>query len=713
MPEKTKVAVIGGGVSALSAVYALTSTEELRNQYDVTVYQLGHRLGGKGASGRNLEPGNGARIEEHGLHIWFGFYENAFRWMKDAYVQMARTSGPIQTWKEAFHKHSYVVLMETMNSGLEPWTFVFPENTDEPGTSGILPSPLAYAEMAIEWLIKFLDGELDIQAPPGNNAPTVVPDHVEAAVARATAKGPQPRPDRDGHGGVLEKGPIPISLHPVTVLLQKAHTVLRSLDSDVTTHSATDHSAISWLIKEAMDVAWFFLKGKVDTDLAVRKLWVAINLCGSAVAGMIDDGVFFHGFSALERYDLCEWLRNNGANDCTILRSGPIRGIYDLVFGFVKGDVHQPNFAAGTALRGILRMLFTYKGALMFRMEAGMGDIVATPFYEVLKKRGVKFNFFHRVKELGVDGALVNRITITKQCKLNDETSEYSPLVPVSGIPCWPSKPLYDQIHDGTELAKDVEVDFESAWSAPWKDESEIVLELGKDFDKVILAASIAALRDIAQPMLAANPALNASVDNVLTCQTQALQLWTAKTTTDLGFVRPSGVTEDPVLGAYYEPIDTWADMSDLLPREAWGANGPKGIAYFCGPWIDAPVIPPYSDHEFPKREKARYDQVVAGFMSDYLPGLWPNFQPQDERSRYTRVNIDPTERYVLSVKGSTKFRLRADQSGFDNVVLCGDWTQNGFNAGCVEAAVMGGLWASNALSGVPAADQIVGSDRS
>lgn len=77
------------------------------------------------------------------------------------------------------------------------------------------------------------------------------------------------------------------------------------------------------------------------------------------------------------------------------------------------------------------------------------------------------------------------------------------------------------------------------------------------------------------------------------------------------------------------------------------------------------------------------------------------------------RVNLDPTERYVLSVKGSTRFRLRAEQSGFDNVVLCGDWTQNGFNAGCVEAAVMGGLWASNALCGVPAANDIVGSDRS
>ena len=37
------------------------------DRYEVTVYQRGWRLGGKGACGRNLEPGKGLRVEEHGL----------------------------------------------------------------------------------------------------------------------------------------------------------------------------------------------------------------------------------------------------------------------------------------------------------------------------------------------------------------------------------------------------------------------------------------------------------------------------------------------------------------------------------------------------------------------------------------------------------------------------------------------------------------------
>ena len=78
-PEK--ISIIGGGVAAIAAAYAITQTPDWQKRYEITVYQMGWRLGGKGASGRNLA--QGGRIEEHGLHIWAGFYHNAFRLMKD------------------------------------------------------------------------------------------------------------------------------------------------------------------------------------------------------------------------------------------------------------------------------------------------------------------------------------------------------------------------------------------------------------------------------------------------------------------------------------------------------------------------------------------------------------------------------------------------------------------------------------------------------
>ena len=71
--------------------------------------------------------------------------------------------------------------------------------------------------------------------------------------------------------------------------------------------------------------------------------------------------------------------------------------------------------------------------------------------------------------------------------------------------------------------------------------------------------------------------------------------------------------------------------------------------------------------------------------------------------SQYWRANVDPSERYVMSVVNSTKYRLQTDQSGFSNLFLTGDWIKTGLNAGCVEAAVMAGMQTSRAMTGHPA----------
>src|SRR6185436_2107784 len=63
-PVKTKIAVLGAGMSTIAAMYELTQLPENRAKYDITVYTLGWRVGGKGASARNQQMGG--RIEEHG-----------------------------------------------------------------------------------------------------------------------------------------------------------------------------------------------------------------------------------------------------------------------------------------------------------------------------------------------------------------------------------------------------------------------------------------------------------------------------------------------------------------------------------------------------------------------------------------------------------------------------------------------------------------------
>ena len=102
---RQKIAVIGGGVGAITATYAITSIPDWDRLYDITVYQLGWRLGGKASAGtRGITSGS-----KNTAHIWAGFYENAFRLMRDCYETMNRTGlrspdAPLGTLDKAFSR---------------------------------------------------------------------------------------------------------------------------------------------------------------------------------------------------------------------------------------------------------------------------------------------------------------------------------------------------------------------------------------------------------------------------------------------------------------------------------------------------------------------------------------------------------------------------------------------------------------------------------
>ena len=107
--HKKRIAILGGGVSAMTTAYYLTSYPGWKDDWEIDVYQMGWRLGGKGASGRNAA--HNQRIEEHGLHIFLGFYDNAFKTMQSLYSELARSPGePLATWDEAWKPADYVAL---------------------------------------------------------------------------------------------------------------------------------------------------------------------------------------------------------------------------------------------------------------------------------------------------------------------------------------------------------------------------------------------------------------------------------------------------------------------------------------------------------------------------------------------------------------------------------------------------------------------------
>jgi uncharacterized protein with NAD-binding domain and iron-sulfur cluster len=655
---KQRIAILGGGMAALTAAFEITNAPDWKDHYEITVYQLGWRLGGKGASGRNADEYQ--RIEEHGLHILLGFYDNAFRVLKACYDELGRPpDAPLATWQDAFKPHSYVVLMEKVGDRYVPWPLDFPRNTDEPGTGGVLPTPWAMIEMMLGWLKQLF---------------------------RDSPRLPDQHPNLDN-----------------------AHDASKTRNH----HSVRDE------LKELHD--WLHDRAdNIERHIDWRRDFVTIDLAVAAIKGMIESGVIFppHDFFKLDTMDFADWLSSHGAHRISV-SSAYITGMYDLGFS-------QPGqVGAGTGLNGTLRLVWTYKGAVMWKMQAGMGDTIFAPLYQVLSRRGVKFEFFQRVDklELSDDKRRVARITIGQQATVK---GDYDPLVPVKGLPCWPSTPRYDKLVQG-EALRDSGDNLEDWWTA-WQDPvPPRVLRDGVEFHTVILGCSVAIFPYIASDLMAASTPLATMVNALGTTQTQAMQLWLSRDLAGLGWTLPS-----PVLDGYAEPMDTWADMTHLLPREDWPADAmPKNLAYLCSPLPDLqpPPLPPRSDHGYSQRQAQRVHENAIAWLKRWTSGLWPDACLPDDPTcldwsllvaprstttgpdrfdtQYWIATLNPSDRYVLALPDTVNLRLGTSGAGFDNLLLTGDYLRTGLNVGCVEAAVMAGMHASRAICGRP--EEIVG----
>jgi uncharacterized protein with NAD-binding domain and iron-sulfur cluster len=702
---KKEIAVLGGGVGGLTAAFELTATPELRARNSVTVYQLGWRLGGKGASGRNAAYSN--RIEEHGLHIWFGFYDNAFRLMRDAYEELGREPGtPLATFDDAFKPCDRLVLYDRLPDGWHALPFDCPRNFLRPGDPGELPTfweiaaeACSWALMGWRWLREEGLVELDEVDVP------FVPDWFENLA------------------GELAADLLSLPLDGAERLLGVAERLARARAGD-TDHrlprQAAQPALLVHLLKSFRDWLWLVVRGGCDDEPRLRFFFTAVDAGVSTLAGVVEDGVLEHGFDSINDQEWAAWLARHGAKEITLGRTpeerAPVlRSVYDVAFGYPGGSIPAADVAAGTATSDLLRLAFSYRGSIMYKMQAGMGDVVFTPLYEVLRARGVRFRFFHAVTALGLGrdetGRQVNRvdrIELIEQAKLAPGLSEYRPLAGVEGLECWPSEPLWDQLEPAAQGRE-----FELALNP--LERGKQTLERSrpgerKDFDEVVLAIPVGALKPICQELIDHDERFAAGIRNAVTVQTQAFQVWANRSAAELGWEHE----ENSVAGCYVEPLDTYCDMSHLIPRESWATSaGVRTIAYLCGVLDDR-------EGETPEQATGRVKRNAIDFLKNDMTSLWPLAKQADgsfdwsvlvdgdERNgnerfdaQYWRANVTPSERYVLTPAGSVKHRLPSGESGFENLALAGDWTRNGIDGGCVEAAVISGIEAAESITGI------------
>ena len=562
-----KVAVIGGGCAALTTAFELTRPEH-DGRYEVTVYQQGWRLGGKGASGREQAT---KRIEEHGLHLWMGFYENAFRILRECYAELDRDETcPIKDWEDAFFADAWVGVTEQVGEDAwQNWIAHFPPIAGKPGDPFEDGNPFTIRSYLLRCALllntffasvqdrypEMADGE---GAPKEDGALDALTELIRNLANGGDVIG--------AAGRFLTYGQF------ATIAgLMKASEALMTI---IETMSPIPDQLVSPLLARIADGARHQLDRLTADSTELRRIWEIVDIVLAIMRGCVVDGVITHprGFEVIDDYDWCDWLRRHGASEASV-RSAFMRGSYDLLFAFEDGDVDRPRMAAGQALRGAFRMFFTYRGALFWKMTAGMGDVVFSPFYEVLKDRGVSFKFFHRLQnvKLSKDGTHVHRLEFDVQAKIKGD-KDYDPLIDVHGLPCWPSAPDYNQLVNGAKLRRD-------GWDpeSHWDDHAakKLALKVGDDFDHVVLGIGLGAVPHVCQELIDHSTAWRDMVDNVKTVATQAFQIWLNQPMDRVGWSLP------PInLSGFVEPFDTWADMRQLIAMEDW-KTAPEAIAYF------------------------------------------------------------------------------------------------------------------------------------
>lgn len=729
--DKRKIAILGGGLGSLSAAYELTSYEGWQERFDITVYQLGWRLGGKTASGW----GPSGRIEERGIHIFQGWYNNAFRMVQDAFACMRanglNTESPLQDWEDAFVPDDATLFTGFDRTSREwrNWPILFPYNDKMPGVAGDPPPVHAILGEALGLAAELLLGSpfaephagpiADLLAkpiaswfftPPWAKAEPGWWDQLRDRAASAAPSAAKHEHERwllfaaellkkSGEEPTLHLGPVEISaLRAAVELLSMVVAFLRVLDK-----------------------VTFGRAERLDHIVTLAEYGLA-NFRG-ILEDVYDERTHTFDFSRINPRDYREWLLSHGLpedlRDCE-----PVRFIYCGCFhNQYQGE--PGRLAADMAVRSLL-VTVTYRGMLVWRLVGGTGGSLIAPLYKLLEHRGVKFAFFHDVQRVAwSETGRIEEMVVARQVDLLPGVPAYEPLVAVRGLEAFPSDPRYDQLNpEQARALRERAIDLESPWSG-WDPVETRTLRRGIDFDEVINGIAVRATERICAELVKKTPQWQRLPD-VRSTPTFGVQLWLRPTLDELGMSMPAWGMEEgayPNSVIYADLMYSWTDTSCVLPLEGWPLDqNPGELSYFCGTWPIPAPLPPYSDHGFPARERQKLLDYTRTWLGENMGWFFPRaadgtyfdtellVHPNDPSNadglsgearfgaQWFVVNLAPSDEYTLAWPGTDSSRIRADDTGFSNLYVAGDWTNFGLNIGHVEGAVTSGLVAAQVL---------------
>jgi uncharacterized protein with NAD-binding domain and iron-sulfur cluster len=689
-------------MAGLSAAFELTRTESLRERFEVTVYQPGWRLGGKCASGVDDQ----GRNIEHGLHIWFGYYENTFALLDAVYDAWRPPPGQrITRLADAIHPQPFTPIGDGAPVDPDWYRVCFPPNHARPGKGerrietwdsllGVLELVALFATRTVGEDAALANVELPLSAPPPLARLLGAADPRVALVPR-----PMRVADTAGYlqdvawAGRQVKAGHPHYAQPE---LEAVVGSLRALSE--ATRVGLVRSAGGALLAEQFDLVAAFAAGIV-----------ADVLLGQQPIAQLDGCDFRH------------WLVRHGASVDSVERSRFVAALYDTMFQYPQGDHARPRYGAGTAAQVVLRMLGTYAGALAWKPAAGTGQAVVAPLYQVLQQRGVRFRFFHKLVDVvpAPNEDALDALRFERQVELVDESREYRPVRMEQGLLSWGAEPDWAVIRGGPEL-RAAGVDFESHWCT--RSVGTVTLRRGSCFDEAILAVPLGAFKRLnadrgpCEQLMARSERFRRMADRQRLVPSVSVQAWCLASLAQLGW----GCSPAAVAGP--RPLGIWADMSELLPYEGRAPDGglPASLHYFCEVLRSDLYRRPVRAAGTQAEADAQARALVAQWFEAQAPSVWANvgtrghfdwdvlYSPSRGRGpgrlddQVVRANVDPGSCCVSSAPGTTRLRLKCDASGLDHLYLAGSWIDTGFNTECIEAAVMSGLQAARAITGEP-----------
>ena len=397
-------------MASLATALELTRYPGWQEHYQLTIYQLGWRLGGKCATGRGVH----GRIEEHGIHIMQGWYHNTFRLMEEVYEERLRHGlaprARYPRFADALEPDNGTLMPEycRQHHRWETYPLNFPPNEEVPGQGGTLS--------------------------PWQNLHKLMSLGVELAAGLVY--------DRS-------RDPVRTAIHEHVAPRERVERILsrlrRALGS--TRDDAGSFRSLARMLS-AVSRALAVLAERQDECAVVRKLLTRVNLFRAMLDGLLCDvyvpwtGAF--NFEAINHLDYRAWLALHGASrealDTSIVRFSYTGMFANLADGAGGGGL----VSAGSALRVVL-LAAGYKRAFVSKFRAGTGDTLVMPIYDVLAHRGVRFEFFQDVRAVHAsDTGEIERITVDRRVTLKGEA--YDPAVVVRGVRAWPAQPRYEQI---------------------------------------------------------------------------------------------------------------------------------------------------------------------------------------------------------------------------------------------------------------------------